>query len=260
MERKELAFEITKKIRRLLLDGFEKITHTEEKTSEDYVTNIDFESEKVMIEAIQKRFPKDTIISEEEGTLEGSTRYKWILDPLDGTNNYLRGIPQAGMQIAILRDDIVIFGLLLDAFNNIVYYAEKGKGAFKTDTTFNKKTKLRVSERSLDKSLVIVSSSILKDKTGGEIKTIKKMLPKMGSIRIYGVAIKDLPFIAQGSAEVLISFIPKSMDITAGSLLIEEAGGKVTTFDGACWYPDMPNFLATNRKVHKQILGILGKH
>lgn len=260
MERGDLAFKIMKKVHKLLCKGFEEIKTSEEKSSNDYVTNIDLESEELMIKMIQGTFPEDTIVSEEKGTLQGKTNYKWILDPLDGTNSYLRGIPQAGMQIAILKKDETVFGLLLEVFNNAVYYAEKGKGSFKTDTNLSKSTKLRVSDRTLDRSMVVVSSSLPEDESGKEIETVKKILPKIGSIRIYGVAVEDFPFIAQGSAEALISFIPKSMDITAGSLLIEEAGGKVTTFTGEPWYPGMPNILATNGKLHDEFLEVLKEH
>ncbi len=260
MERADLAFKITKRVHKLLFEGFEKIETIEEKYPNDYVTNIDLESEELIIKMIRGTFPGDTIVSEERGILQGKTNYRWILDPLDGTNNYLRGIPQAGMQIAILKKDVAVFGLLLDVFNNGVYYAEKGKGSFKTDPNLSKRTKLRVSDRTVDRSVVIVSSSLPKDRSGKEIETVKKLLPKMGSIRIYGVAVEDFPLIAQGSAEALISFIPKSMDITAGSLLIEEAGGRVTTFTGKPWYPEMPTILATNGKLHDEFLEVLKEH
>lgn len=256
-KRKKLAFELTKKLQKFLVKEFNHIQSSREKTANDFVTNVDLQAEKMIIKAIQKNFPEDLIESEEAGKISGKSEYKWIIDPLDGTNNYVRGIPQAGAQIAILKNGQTVFGVLLDAFNDIVYCSEKGKGAYKTNTKFSKKTKIKVSDRPLGKAYIITCSKFAKDLSAEHINKKREMFAKIGSLRINGVAINDLPFVAQGSMEALISLVPKSMDITAGALLIEEAGGKVTTFKGDPWYPDMPNLLATNGVVHDELLKIL---
>ena len=258
-ERKKLAFKLCLEAREILLRKFNDVRNIAEKSANDYVTDADLKIEKYLIDSISAKFKQDTIISEEKGTLKGNTEFKWIIDPLDGTNNYLRGISLAGMQMAILKDEKPLFGILLDPFMNEIYYAEKGKGAFKTDIHLKRKIKIQVSDRSLDNAMVVFSSSLTNDKGEEQIKVFKKILPLIGSMRMFGVAIRCFPFIAQGSTEAIISFIPKSYDIAAGSLLVEEAGGKITTFDGKPWFPDMPNLVASNSKIHNELVGILKK-
>ena len=143
-----------------MLRKFNDVRNIAEKSANDYVTDADLKIEKYLIDSISAKFKQDTIISEEKGTLKGNTEFKWIIDPLDGTNNYLRGISLAGMQMAILKDEKPLFSILLDPFINEIYYAEKGKGAFKTDIHLKRKIKIQVSDRCLGNAMVVFSSSL----------------------------------------------------------------------------------------------------
>ena len=150
-------------------------------------------------------------------------------------------------------------GVIFDPTRGDLYTAEKGKGAFQTNTELNNKIRIKVSDRKLNKGMLIGSSGIAHDESGEYKKILETLLPHIGAVRIYGVAVLDFPFIAKGSAEFLISNNPKSMDITAGSILVEEAGGKVTTYDNKPWYPEMKSLVGSNGIEHDRLIQLIRK-
>jgi myo-inositol-1(or 4)-monophosphatase len=240
----------------LIHDAFHTSFTKREKTRHDYVTEIDETIEKLIDTEIKKLFPQDALLGEEYGGTKGSSGYLWIIDPLDGTNNFVKGIPQAGIQIAICKDEKVVYGVILNPFVQQMYVASKGHGAFAEDLRNGYRVRLQVSNSTLAESMMIFDSSIVRG-DGDETAVFTALLGKTGWIRIFGVAVLDLPFLALGSADLLISNIPKPVDIAPGCLLIEEAGGVITDFDGKPWSPFSKNIVAGNKQNHAEALAIV---
>ena len=256
MNREELMRKLIFKGGKIILKNFQYVQNSWEKTKDDYVTNVDLEIEKKITEEIKRRFPEDGILAEEGETKEGKSKYKWIIDPLDGTNNYVRGIPQAGIQIALEKNGETYSGIIYNPFAKEIYTAKKGQHAYKEFLDGSRK-RIKVSDRNLKNSLMVFEGGLKKDESGLKKSIFDEMLKEVGHVRIYGVAVQDLPYVACGRAEILISLIPKPMDIAAGILLIKEAGGKVTTIDGKPANQYSKNFIASNRIVHDSVLEIV---
>ena len=239
-------------------ESFHTTFKKREKTRHDYVTEIDETIEDLIDKEVKALFPDDAILGEENGEIKGTSGYTWVVDPLDGTNNFIKGIPQAGIQIAIHKDGAIIYGVVLNPFVQQMYVAQKGQGAFVEDLRNGYRVKMQVSENSLSESMLIYDAGIAR----GEVASMaifSAFLGKVGWVRIFGVAAVDLPLIALGSADLLVSNIPKPMDIAPGCLFIEEAGGIITDFDGKPWSMDSMNIVVGNKRNHAVALAIINE-
>lgn len=150
----------------------------------------------------------------------------------------------------------IVYGAVLNPFVGQLYTAKRGQGAFVEDLVRGYRSQLKVSKHNLEQSMLIYDSGIAKGEPVSK-KIFESFLGKVGWVRIFGVAVLDLPLIALGSADVLVSNIPKPMDIAPGCLLIEEAGGVVTDFEGRAWSLHSKNILATNSVNHAEALNVI---
>lgn len=255
----KVAEHILKYGSQLILEAFHTSIYTKEKTRHDYVTEIDQRIENLVDSEIKKIFLNDAILGEENEIILGTSEYLWVLDPLDGTNNFVKGIPQAGIQIAIYKDNRIIYGGILNPFVGQLYTATKDGGAYVEDITSERRARMRVPNNQLEDSMLIYDAGIATGETSSK-KIFNSFLGNVGWIRIFGVAVLDLPLIALGSADILVSNIPKPMDIAPGCLLIEEAGGIVTDFMGNPWSLDSKGIIASNIYNHPEALAIINNN
>lgn len=237
-------------------ESFHTFFKKREKTRHDYVSEIDENIENLIDTEIKALFPEDAILGEENGEVKGTSGYTWVIDPLDGTNNFIKGIPQAGIQIAIHKDGEIIYGVVLNPFVQQMYVAHKSQGAFVEDLRNGYRVKMEVSDTPLSESMLIYDAGVA---SGEEISkaVFNAFLGKVGWVRIFGVAAIDLPLIALGSADLLVSNIPKPMDIAPGCLFIEEAGGIITDFDGEPWSMYSKNIVVGNKQNHPAALDVV---
>lgn len=219
----------------------------------DFVSNADRKAEKILIQELQKARPKYNFLVEESGEIPGEDPdYCWIIDPLDGTTNFLHGIPHFAISIALEKRGEIIAAVILDPIKNELFTAEKGRGAF-----FNKR-KLRVSGRDkLNNCVVGTGIPIAKDKAAETIAQITAVNPHVAAIRSLGATVLDLAYVAAGRYDALWRNSFQTWDVAAGMLLIQEAGGKVTMTDGAEFDFESSNILATNAKIHEQMMKML---
>ena len=195
----------------------------------DFVTNADIFTEKKLIEFIKKNRPNDAILSEECGEIpaQNNSPYKWVMDPIDGTNNFLHGIPFFAISLALMRHDDVIAGVVYNPVTSELYYAEKGQGAFLM--TPGGDVRLRVSGRTaLEQSMVATNSYALKNING----LVERMIGKPFCFRCIGSTALALAGVAAGQLDVFFDCRCHIWDLAAGYLLVKEAGGVVQTWDG----------------------------
>ncbi len=248
---KQTAIKAAKEAGKIHLKYFGNIKKIMYKDKTNAVTNADLESEKRIIGIIKKRFPEHSILSEESGATNRKSDYRWLIDPLDGTHNYMHNIPLFGVSIALEFKKKLILGVIyLPCFDDL-YVAEKGKGAF-----LNGK-RIKVSNlKDLRKSMVFLDGGFHRQ-AGKRLKLINKLAKKVHKIRVFGVAVIDFLYLAEGKIEASILFPTHPWDIAAGILLVKEAGGKVTDFNRkeADQYSNC--FVASNGRVHDKILSVI---
>ena len=192
----------------------------------DFVTSADLNSENTIIKVLQKAYPEIKIISEETSSDIELDKYdkKWIVDPLDGTLNFLHGLPHFAISIALMIKDEVISGVIYDPIKDELFWAEKGVGAFLNDK------RIRVSGRNKLKD-ALVSTGIpwkgMESSHKNYLKILESIMKNSSGIRRYGAAALDLAYVAAGRYDAFWEFNLKTWDIAAGSLLVKEAGGYV---------------------------------
>lgn len=226
----------------------------ENKAEHDFVSEIDKLAEDAIIGEIKKSFPKDSILGEERGTSIGESGLTWIIDPLDGTTNYLHGFPQYSVSIAVFEGDTALHGVVYDPFKNELFYASKGEGAFlESDKT---QQRIRVtSTKDMRKTLIGTGFPF---KTPQHLdcylETFKAIHPKTAGIRRAGSAALDLAYVAAGRMDGFWEVALEKWDIAAGVLLVKEAGGFVGDFSGRRNYMHTGNVVAGNKAIFKEIL------
>jgi len=156
---KELAITAAKEAGKILLDGFGKIKRVDTKGIRDLVSNVDIASEKKIIETIKTRYPDHNILCEESDSHITNSDYKWIIDPLDGTHNYIYGLSTYGVSIALEYKGELVLGVIYVPYSNEMFWAERGKGAYLNNE------RLRVSDRKLDEAMVVFDSTLHTDRT-----------------------------------------------------------------------------------------------
>ncbi|MEP6615669.1 MAG: inositol monophosphatase family protein [Ginsengibacter sp.] len=214
------------------------------------VTEADHAAEKVIIETIKKDFPHHEILSEEIGSMGKDQEYKWIIDPIDGTVNFANGIPLCCVSIGVEFKGSMILGAVYNPNMNEFYFAEKGSGA-----TLNQK-KISVSSKTevISSCLVTGFPYTYLDEPNGPLQVFEKLIRKGIPVRRLGSAAIDLCWVAAGRFDGFYEHKLQAWDSAAGFLMVQEAGGKVTDFDGNDYSPYQPHILATNGKIHEELL------
>lgn len=214
------------------------------------VTEVDNLSEDKIIEVIKAHYPEHTIISEEVGELLKPSDYQWIIDPIDGTVNFAHGIPLCCVSIALKYKDDLMLGAVYNPMMNELFFAERGKGA-----TLNGEP-IKVSSKKEFKKACLVTGFPYKWPESREhpIKVFERFILEGLPIRRLGSAAIDLCWVACGRFDGFWEYNLSSWDVAAGYLIVQEAGGVITNFDGDPYNVFERETLATNGHIHEAML------
>jgi len=216
----------------------------------DLVTEADIASEKAIIATIKKAFPEHFILSEEAGELKMDSEYKWFIDPIDGTVNFASGIPLCCVSIGLEKAGEMILGAVYNPIINEFFFAEKNDGA-----TLNDK-KIKVSDKAEVATSCLVTGfpySYL-DLPNGPLQVFERLIRKGIPVRRLGSAAIDLCWVAAGRFDGFYEHKLQAWDSAAGSLIVTEAGGKISDHEGNSYSPFKYQVLATNGKIHEELL------
>jgi myo-inositol-1(or 4)-monophosphatase len=230
------------------VDRIETLT-IENKARNDWVSDVDRMAEEAIIRVIKRAYPQHGILAEESGNHEGN-EYLWIIDPLDGTTNFLHGFPQYAVSIALQYRDTIEQAVVYDPYKQELFTASKGSGA-----ALNGR-RIRVTGlRSLDGALLGTGIPFREEQDLDlYLKTMKAVLPGTAGVRRAGSAALDLAYVAAGRMDGFWEFSLHPWDMAAGILLIREAGGIVSDFNGQSHYMKNGNVVAGGLKVHAAML------
>lgn len=217
----------------------------------DLVTEADRASEKWIVERLRQRFPGHAIVAEEGGGVAGGSGYHWYVDPLDGTTNFAHGFPVYNVTLALEKDGELIAGAIFDPTRNEMFSASKGAGAFLNGQ------KIAVSETArIAECLVATGFPSRKRHLNVNVHFYYQLAMLSHGVRRAGAAALDLAYVACGRVDAFWEFALNPWDMAAGILLVEEAGGLVTTMRGQDRTVRSPDLLATNGRVHSEVLEI----
>lgn len=220
------------------------------KQTSDFVTRVDKESEATIIKTIRDRFPDHHFLAEESVHETGTEGYRWIIDPLDGTTNFIHSFPAFCVSIALQYRKDIIVGVIYDPLRNELFSAMLGKGAFLNGQP------VRVSGVHEAKNSLITTGFPFKKKDVIDmyLKLFKNILFRVSDLRRAGAAALDLASTASGRCEAFFEIGLSPWDIAAGSLIVREAGGVITDFSGGDDYLTTGNVVAGNPAIHREIL------
>jgi myo-inositol-1(or 4)-monophosphatase len=229
-----------------------KVRH---KSENDFVSEVDHRAEQVIIDTLLKAYPDHAILAEESGS-QGSGDYEWVIDPLDGTTNFLHGFPQYAVSIACRHKNQLQHAVVYDPFKQELFTASRGDGA-----QLNGK-RIRISQRTSMTGALLGTGIPFSDVETLQIhlNMMRDIIPGTAGIRRAGSAALDLAYVAAGRLDIFWEFKLKPWDMAAGILLVEEAGGLVGDFNGGFDYFASGNILTANPRLFKQMLKLLKPH
>ena len=221
--------------------------------STNLVTEMDGRAEALVVEALLGQFPDDGILGEEGGVRPGRSGRRWIIDPLDGTTNYTHGLPIYAVGIALECDGGVQLGVVYDPSRDELFVAERGGGARLNDAP------MAVSATAeLDVSLLVTGFPYdARTNPDNNLKEYATFCVRARAVRRLGSALLDLAYVAAGRLDGFWELTLGPWDVAAGAILVEEAGGRVTDLHGAPFDIDRPRVVASNGRIHDEILGVL---
>jgi len=217
------------------------------------VTEMDMQSERVIVETLHAYFPQHNIIAEEETNLHTSSEFTWIIDPLDGTTNYAHGYPCFSVSLALKEKGNIILGVVYDPMRDELYSASKGGGSY-----LNGRPIAVSRAQELIKSLL--ATGFPYDRAASERNNLdyfRDLLMASQEVRRDGSAALDLCSVASGRFDGFWELKLKPWDVAAGSLIVTEAGGMVTDLSGGAFNLHDEEILATNGAIHSKMLGIM---
>lgn len=219
------------------------------------VTEMDARAEVLILERLRAAFPDDAILSEEAGTLAGRSGRRWLVDPLDGTTNYAHGLPLFAVSIALEVDKEVRLGVIYDPNLDELFVAERGGGAFVNDTALAVST-----TATLDESLLATGFPYdIRESMENNLAQYAALSLRSRGVRRLGSAVLYLSYVAAGRMDGYWELRLAPWDVAAGSLLVEEAGGRVTNLAGGRLDLDAPAVVASNARIHDAMLAVLGE-
>lgn len=251
----DFAIRVAREAGSVLRDNFGKKIEISHKSKIDLVTEVDIASEKLIKELITSHYPKHQILAEEGGEYGSnpSSQYRWIVDPLDGTTNYAHGLPFFCVSIALEKAGEVVCGVVYDPVHDELFAAERGSGA-----TLNGRTIKVSSVAEINRALLVTGFPYdIHTDEFNNINNFIRFIKTAQAIRRLGSAALDLCYVACGRMEGFWELKLKPWDMAAGALIVQEAGGRVTRFDGEAFNPYLNEVLASNGLVHKDMLKVL---
>ena len=222
----------------------------------DFVSSADKRTEKTIIEELQKAHPEYGIITEETGIINKSNvKNRWIIDPIDGTMNFLNGIPQFAISIAYEENNEIICGVIFNPITNEMFCAEKGNGAYLNNS------RIRVSNKKKLKDALLVTggpkgASKIKNKIYSEYINVSN---NVSNVRKFGSAALDMAYVACGRFDGYWQRELNYWDIAAGVIILREAGGFIDFFEDDLSYPLKKNVLASNSNIHQELKELINK-
>jgi len=251
----ETAVDIAREAGTLLAHYFERRVAFELKGEFDLVTEADRASEKLVVERLRSRFPSHTIVAEEGGGHQSSSEYRWFVDPLDGTTNFAHSFPMFNVTLGLERAGELVAGVVYDPIREEMFTAERGAGAYLNNR------RIRVSgAKRLEDSLASTGFPSRKRHHNVNIHFYYQLAMASHGVRRTGSAALDLAYVASGRLDLFWEFGLKPWDMAAGSLLVQEAGGRVSDMKGETHsVTSSEHLLADNGALHGEVLEIFGE-
>ena len=228
------------------------------KQANDFVTQVDRAAESAIIDIIRQAFPDHAILGEESGALEGKsgtakTEYRWIIDPLDGTTNFIHGFPQYCVSIALQHRGAIEHGVVYDPAKNELFTASRGRGAFLDDR------RIRVTKCANLKDALVGTGFPYKELPRLDLycRQLKEIMKSASGVRRTGSAALDLAYVAAGRLDAFWELGLSPWDVAAGALMVQEAGGLVGDLAGEAGYLEGSEIAAATPKVFAQLLTAL---
>lgn len=242
---------------RALIRDFGELEHLQvsQKRLGDFVSTADHRSEQILIQELQKARPSFGFLLEESGVIEAQDNdpHRWLVDPLDGTTNFLHGIPYFAVSVGLQKDQEIIAGVIYNPITDELFWVEKGKGAF-----LNQR-RIRVSgRRYLNESLIGMGTPFRPHTNKKEFtQTLERLMPQSAGLRRHGAAALDLAYVAAGRLDGYFASDLSPWDLAAGLLMVKEAGGYVGDFQGGSDIIQLGNIIAANDHLFDQLMKVL---
>ena len=226
-----------------------------QKAINDFVSDVDREAEQEIIKVLLNAYPAHSILAEESGA-SGKSEYQWIIDPLDGTTNFLHGFPQYAVSVALSHKGVITQAVVYDPTHNYLFTATRGHGAYLNDH------RIRVSKRLHLNQCLLGTGFPFKEFSHVDtyLAMMRDLTQKTTGLRRAGAASLDLAYVAAGRLDAFWEFGLAPWDIAAGSLLITEAGGLVGDLEGNTGYMESGNIVAASPKIFSQLIQALAPH
>ncbi len=253
----EFVCDLARQAGDLQLSRYERPGEIREKTPKDVVTEVDLLCEELMISAIEKRYPEDSILSEEKGGEISSSGRSWLLDPVDGTANFSKANPLFCACISIIEDGTVTHAAVSAPRIGDLYHARLGGGTYLE--TRGGRTKLSVSDTQTLESAFVGADMILSQKKRNRRDGVQEIFDSCWQIRALGSAGVRGAWTSAGYVDVSLGTNNTAWDYAPTALLVSEAGGRSTDLSGEPWTPESDGLLATNGLLHEEILEILSR-
>ncbi|MBT3430727.1 MAG: inositol monophosphatase [Proteobacteria bacterium] len=241
---------------RVILMYFDQLDRLEysSKGRNDYVSQADVEAERAVLDVLTRAYPDHGIIAEESGEREGS-EYTWVIDPLDGTTNFLHGFPMFAVSVAVKRGGVLEHGVVYDPLHDEMFTASRGEGAQLNGKRLRVSTTRQLAPSLLGTGFPFRDLGIIEP----WMRSFQSLLPKTSGIRRAGAAALDLAYVAAGRLDGFWEFGLKPWDMAAGALLIREAGGLVADVSGGQDFLENGNLVAANPLIFEEFRKIVAR-
>jgi myo-inositol-1(or 4)-monophosphatase len=252
-----VAVKAARRAARIIVQGSENLDALtiRHKSLNDLVSEVDRAAEQAIIDVLQAAYPEHAILAEESGS-SGDSEYVWIIDPLDGTTNFLHGFQQYCVSIALMHRGVITHGVIFDPTRNDLYTATRGRGAFLNDKRLRVSRRLKLIDGLIGTGFPFRMFEHVDAYTG----MLKDMMTKTAGVRRAGSAALDLANVAAGRLDAFWEIGLAPWDMAAGCLMITEAGGLVGDLEGNEGYLDSGNVVAGSPKIFAQMLQALQPH
>ena len=227
------------------------------KRHNDFVTEVDKSAEQAIIEILHRAYPDHAILAEESGATAGTageSEYTWIIDPLDGTTNFIHGFPQYAVSIGLRHKGVLVQGVVYDPTNNELFTASRGQGAFLNER------RIRVSKRIRLNEALIGTGFPFRDFEGLDeyLSMFRELTARTAGLRRAGAAALDIAYVAAGRLDGFWEMGLSPWDMAAGALMVQEAGGLVGDFRGDSGYLESGRMICGAPKIFAQLVQVIG--